>query len=195
MLLMPRYDCYSKPLASPSPLSSRGCTLDQVAARKRPVKYLIATRNPVDRVWSAFKFYMEKKLAAYRRPEMVPNYEPSAQYFHTWVVAQIEKFQDCVFGPRLAGDSEAAADAHKNATTAIRRCVVEQHTQQYDLLTSMYSVNIKTFLHTTGTKLGKDVKVLPLSLLKESQGLGRTVNELYVGVGLGCVCGSSLGCM
>ena len=51
----------------------------------------------------------------------------------------------------------------------------------------MHTVNINMLLYTTGTKLGKDVKVLPLSLLKESQGLGGTVNELYVGVWLGCV--------
>ena len=59
----------------------------------------------------------------------------------------------------------------------------------------MQTVNIKMLLYTTGAKLERGVKVLPLSLLKESQGLGSTVNELYVWMGVGYVWVSLLVCM
>lgn len=77
-------------------------------------KYVMILRDPVKRLYSSFKFYYEAL-----KPKHMPrpsDYEPSSEYFHTYVTRQIASLRRCLVSSR--GD-------------ALVKCIITSDTAQW----------------------------------------------------------------
>lgn len=109
-------------------------------------------RDPVVRLYSAFRFYAEQKG---HFGEMMEGYKPSARFFHQYVLRRVQRFQDCLFEASLG--------------EAMTRCVIDDaDIILYSITSSMYYPVLKQWLELTRTKLHEDVLLLRLEQLEDA---------------------------
>lgn len=142
----------------------------------RPIKYIIMVRDPVERLYSAFRYYLEEQLnGKFFQPE---GYAPTAEFFHTYVEEQVRDFQACVMG--TAGGWRTST---LRRPPGLRRCII---TKQAGLLHSVqgsiYYAQIVQWLQLTGTQLHRDVMVIPFERLKDPRAWATTLNQVYARV-------------
>ena len=139
------------------------------------MKYLIMVRDPVKRAFSHFRFYRVHKNQT--DPSM--NFEPTADYFHTYIEKAVRGFQDCLFSQPVELAITSCANANRFTT---------------EMIIGLYYVHLRQWLTLSDTELHRDVLVTRLEDLGgQDAAAGQELNRMYVHMAVVCVAAFCLG--